>query len=161
MSLNWTATQGIFLETLYSTLAKLETKNSTERLQGAMVNGNFTLGVGFDMVKGGAIVQNIVLSQMGLKPELLSAKRPEAGTPAQLEYDFLKEIIATIQSHQGAEKLNSIMARRATAIANDAKYLVYAPTPRNTFSFFDEGEVRSVFEQLWNSHYKAQVFSPP
>ena len=66
MALNWTPITGDFNDTLYNNLLKLEAPLAVERLNGKIVSGNFTIGIGFDLVKGGKPVQKAVLAALGL-----------------------------------------------------------------------------------------------
>ena len=66
MALNWQAPSGgNFDDTFYNYLIVMEGPVNGDLLDPIRVNGNPTIGVGFDLVAGGATVQNAVLEGFG------------------------------------------------------------------------------------------------
>ncbi len=160
MALTWTSISGNFNDTLYNDLLKVEAPTATVRLTGLMVKGNFTIGIGFDLIKGGLPVQRAVFTGLGLKADFLTAARPIVGLSAQTEYDFVRELLAAINAHNSGTDLNAIMARRAAAAQADPAYATYlGSTPRSTFSFVNEAEVRQAFDALWEPVYRESIFA--
>lgn len=161
MALKWTVISGNFNDTLYNDLLKLEAPKISDRLNGKMVGGNFTIGIGFDLVKGGLRVQQAVFDRLGLDESFLrwTAAIPDPGTPARKEFDFVRELSAAIAAHKGSASLNAIMAKRAEAYQTDPAYAAYlGSAPRNTFSFSSDAEVRQTFDDLWAPAYQKDIF---
>ncbi|PWK30688.1 calcium-binding protein [Cupriavidus plantarum] len=158
MALNWRSTTGSYNDVVYDTLLRLEAADPIERLRGKLVNGNFTTGIGFDLVAGGIPVQTAVLKSMGLDSSFLSGRPPAAGTPERKEFDYVRELAAAFGAHKDATVLNEIMGRRAAAYQSDPAFASYlgAP-PRSTFSFANDGEVRRTFDALWEPVYRKTV----
>jgi len=77
MALNWQAPSGgNFDDTFYAYLQAME----GDTLAPVPVNGNPTIGVGFDLVTGGATVQNAVLEGLGLTKAIVEATPADAAT---------------------------------------------------------------------------------
>ena len=161
MALNWTPITGDFNDTLYNNLLKLEAPLASERLSGKIVSGNFTIGIGFDLIKGAKPVQKAVFAALGVTASFVGqSSAPAVGTPQRKEYDFVQELLVALAAHKGSPDLDAIMARRVAAAQADPSYLTYlgAP-PRSTFSFANDSEVRQVFDSLWISTYRVVIFN--
>ena len=164
MALNWTPTAGNFNDTLYTDLLNLEAPVASDRLNGKLVfvngNVNFTIGIGFDLIAGGDQVQAAVFAQLGLKATPPLGSRPTGSGPSQTEYDFANELLTAINAHKGSTDLNAIMARRVAAAQLDPTYATYlGATPRSTFSFAGETEVRQTFDALWAPVYRQAILN--
>lgn len=159
MALNWTATSipagGSFEDVLYNFLVPLEAPTSTERLQPALVKGNVTIGIGFDLKAGGLAVQNAVFKQLGLNRSVVElSAAPHSGTPEYVEYGYIQRLRANIASGSIAG-LNAVMQERANN--SDAQFVAFRPNRRGTFNFTNDEEVRAVFDVLWPEVYSTKI----
>ncbi|MGB7816819.1 MAG: hypothetical protein WBL28_10765 [Methylotenera sp.] len=160
MTINW-RNQANFDDTLYQSLEQLEAPLANDRLNGLMVNGNFTIGIGFDLVAGGRPVQNAVLATLGFKSSIVNlSSRPVSGVNDQAEYDFIQSIRTAVNNHNGASALNLIMAQRLAYANANASYSSYiGGLPRSTFTFANELEVRATFDNLWPNVYRQPILN--
>lgn len=162
MSLHWQAVPAQDFETyLYNFLVPLEAASAQQRLQTSLVNGDITIGVGFDLKAGGKVVQDAVLDELGFDPATvaLGANAAPAGGPALIEFTYIQAIRSAIAAGNVAQ-LNQLMAGRAQTAATDAAYAAFLPEPpRVTFSFQDDDEVRSVFNTLWENYYSGKILN--
>ena len=96
MALNWQPPSGgNFDDIFYAYLKVME----ADTFVPVPVNGNPTIGVGFDLVKGGAIVQNAVLVGLGLEPSVVALSPTQAaayaaGSWQAIEYGYVKQLRA-------------------------------------------------------------------
>jgi len=84
---------------LYEFILKLEAPQWNDRRQIHFVGGNPTIGIGFDLRRGGARVQNAELERLGFDPSLLPPQPPPPlGTAARAEYDYIAQIRGLLAS---------------------------------------------------------------
>jgi hypothetical protein len=88
MSLNWQPVAGNFDDFLYNFLKPLEAATATQRQQPTLVNGNVTIGIGFDLKAGGKPVQDAVLDELGFDPQTVAfaTVSPPPSGPALIEF---------------------------------------------------------------------------
>ncbi|MDT8703163.1 hypothetical protein, partial [Kluyvera ascorbata] len=77
MSLNWHALTN-FSDKLYMFICRMEASTENERLTLSRVNGNPTIGAGFDLVAGGDLVRDAVLKGMGFHFDGENVSRQQA-----------------------------------------------------------------------------------
>lgn len=68
-----------YADELYNFLTTFEAQTPEERQKPQLVNGDITIGVGFDLKTGGTTVQNAVFEKMGFATTVV-----EADTPAEV-----------------------------------------------------------------------------
>lgn len=99
MALNWQAPSGSnFADTFYAYLKVMEgpAPGTGDIFHSLLVNGNPTIGVGFDLVAGGTTVQNAVLEGLGLSSAIVEATPSEiaaytAGSWQAIEYSYVTQ----------------------------------------------------------------------
>jgi Ca2+-binding RTX toxin-like protein len=161
MNVEWTSVEGVFEDVLFDALENLEAPQQDERLHGKIVGGNFTIGIGFDLVKGGRPVQNAVFVELGFESTAIEAiVRPSAAGDQQREFDYIQRLRNVLNGHGDQAQLNVVMSeRREYALANQG-YLTYlGVAAQNKFTFSSDSKVRSAFDSLWESVYKERVLT--
>lgn len=165
MALQWKVLGTQFDDSLYHAILKLEAPRQNDRLNGLLVQVkpgvfNFTIGVGVDLVAGDKPAQDAVMRRMGFHSRMLERDRePESDALGQKEFGFINRIRTALKNHKGSADLDVIMKERADAAAADPAYATYiGGTPRPTFVFNDETEVRDVFNTLWTTVYSEKIF---
>jgi Ca2+-binding RTX toxin-like protein len=147
-----------FDDVLYNFLVPLEAATATQRQTVTLVNGNPTIGIGFDLKAGGQRVQDEVFIQLGLDQTWVkSVGLPAAGTPQAIEYGYIQQLRSAIAAGGGQSTLTAIMAARSANV--DPAYVAYAlPLNRRaTFTFGNDTEVRAVFDILWPDVYSKLI----
>lgn len=148
MALNWQAPSGgNFDDTFYAYLKVME----SDTFAPVPVNGNPTIGVGFDLVKGGATVQNAVLVGLGLELSIVALSPAQAaayaaGSWQAIEYGYVKQLRALMVPGGSADAMNQVMSDRAQN--PDLQFAANVPPRRSSFAFADDTEVRKVYDVL-------------
>ena len=162
---NWQAIPtGYQYATQYSFLLQTEVGRSGDPLVPTLVNGDVTIGIGFDLYKGGVDVLSEVLIDMGFDPVAVTAAlNPSAPTPTNTavanEYGYVQAIQNAISAaHAGnatagqtIATLNSIMASRASPTTNPNPDPAATAFP-TTFSL-TSAELFTAFQHLWQTYY--------
>ncbi len=166
MTIAWRAINGTsFLDALYNFLVPMEAPLLNQRLYPTLVNGNVTIGVGFDLKAGGSDVQDAVFKAMGLDPSIVDLGSgdplPVAGTPQAVEYQYVQALRAAI-SIGDIGVLQGNMALRADQYANDPQYASYIDSldvgaPQAYFGFSNDTVQRQVFDNLWTNYYEQKL----
>lgn len=150
MALNWkTLAGGNFADTLYNYLKVAEgpAPGTGDLFHPVLVGGNPTIGVGFDLVKGGLEVQKEVLYQLGFSYDDINlTTAPPAGTPRAIEYGYLQQLRAQMKNGGSIAEMNNVMAARASN--TNPAYAAYALNRRSSFAFNNEDEVRAAYDNL-------------
>ena len=145
MALNWQAPLGTnFDDTFYAYLKIME----GDTLAPVPVNGNPTIGVGFDLVAGGPVVQNAVLTGLGLTPSIVALSPNQAaalvaGTWQASEYAYVQQLRAQMVKNGSIGTMDSIMSQRA-----QDPNLSNIANRRTSFAFANDTEVRNVYNLL-------------
>ncbi|ROU08782.1 hypothetical protein EB837_26035, partial [Kluyvera ascorbata] len=156
MSLNWHFLND-FTDRLYAFICRMEASSENERLTLSRVNGNPTIGAGFDLVAGGEPVREAVLKGMGFRPDDVNdnIRRPQT-----IENDYADRLKRLMEAHvTDVSQYNQILLERRNN--TDPAYAVLVPVDsrRTEFRFYSDAEVRSVFDSLWEDVYKARVLN--
>jgi VCBS repeat-containing protein len=167
MALNWRQVPGNFNDRLFEILKQLEAPSQSDRFNVHIVNGNPTIGIGFDMRRGGRPVQDAVLVGMGfdarlvaIDPSIPATPPPAPGTPQRREYDYIEQLRGVMRNGGAAGAFNAVMQQRAADA--DPAYVAYMAGQqprRGSFSFASDAEVRDVFDNLWANKYRPGLFN--
>ena len=155
MALNWQPPAGgNYDDIMYAYLKAME----GDTMAPVLVNGNPTIGVGFDLVAGGATVQNEVLIGLGLKEEIVRATQAQAaafvpGSWQAIEYGYVQQLRVNMGN---INALNQIMKARAND--TNPQFVANVLNRRSSFAFANDTEVRAVYDQLL-PHYEQFVFN--
>ena len=155
MSLNWHFLND-FTDRLYAFICRMEASSENERLTLSRVNGNPTIGAGFDLVAGDEPVREAVLKGMGFYFD------DDDGVSHQqtIENDYADRLKELMEAHvTDVSQYNRILLERRNN--TDPAYAALVPVGdrRTTFSFHNDAEVRSVFDSLWEDVYKNRVLN--
>ncbi|HMV59518.1 MAG TPA: hypothetical protein PKD38_20165, partial [Nitrospira sp.] len=162
MALNWKGVAGNYDDTLYAFMKQLEAPLQSQRLNVLQVNGNPTIGIGFDLYAGGRPVQLGVLKGMGLKVDVLKVDA-DSRTPAQKkEFDYINDLFVAAKAKKSQADFDAIMLRRKND--TDAAFALLVPDAqrRDTFTFSpanNESEVRATFDDLWQNKYREDIYN--
>ena len=157
MATTWTAVTGNFNDVLYAFIKQLEASQLSDRLNPKLVEGNPTIGVGFDLVAGGAKVQNEVLKRLGLDPGIVDMSVPPAvGTWQAIEYAYVQQLRAQMVKNGSIATMNQIMSVRASN--TDPQFAANVSGRRSSFSFSSDTEVRVAFDELWTTTYRKKIY---
>ena len=118
MALNWRQVPGNFNDRLFEILKQLEAPKQQDRFNIHLVDGNPTIGIGFDLKKGGKEVQRAVFVALGLSNAAVNASMdrtspPAAGTPERREYDYVEQLRGLTSGANNAAAFNAVMQQRA------------------------------------------------
>ncbi|HUX65824.1 MAG TPA: hypothetical protein VMV42_01630, partial [archaeon] len=154
MALNWQAPSGSnFDDTFYAYLKAME----SDTLAPVPVNGNPTIGVGFDLVAGGKPVQDAVLIGLGLKPSIVAlspvqAAAYPAGSWQAIEYGYVKQLRDLMVPGGSAAAMDQVMGTRAQN--QDPQFAANVSNRRSSFAFANDTEVRQVYTNLLPAYVK-------
>ena len=155
MSLNWHALTN-FSDKLYMFICRMEASTENERLTLSRVNGNPTIGAGFDLVSGGDKVRKEVLEGMGFYFD------DDDGVSYQqaIENRYADRLKRLMEAHvTDVSQYNQILLERRNNTDPAYAALVPVDSRRTEFRFYSDAEVRSVFDSLWEDVYKARVLN--
>lgn len=113
-----------YADELYNFLTTFEAQTPEERQKPQLVNGDITIGVGFDLKAGGTTVQNAVFEKMGFSAKVVGATNNSNLTAAEKEdYKYVQLLRQAIEEggEAGKTKLNSVMAARAKYYGDSSK----------------------------------------
>ncbi|MEE9654212.1 hypothetical protein V4836_08590 [Kluyvera ascorbata] len=154
MSLNWHALTN-FSDKLYMFICRMEASTENERLTLSRVNGNPTIGAGFDLVAGGDLVRDAVLKGMGFHFDGENVSRQQA-----TENYYIGKLEELMEAHvTDVSQYNQILLERRNNTDPAYAALVPVDSRRTEFRFYSDAEVRSVFDSLWEDVYKARVLN--
>ncbi|MDZ4030021.1 hypothetical protein U0868_00420 [Kluyvera ascorbata] len=154
MSLNWHALTN-FSDKLYMFICRMEASTENERLTLSRVNGNPTIGAGFDLVAGGDLVRDAVLKGMGFHFDGENVSRQQA-----TENYYIGKLEELMEAHVAdVSQYNQILLERRNNTDPAYAALVPVDSRRTEFRFYSDAEVRSVFDSLWEDVYKARVLN--
>ena len=159
MSLNWQSVPGNFDDYLYNFLVPLEAATTQQRWQPTLVNGDITIGIGFDLKAGGKPAQDAVLDELGFDPRTvaLDPANPPPSGPALIEFTYISAIRSAIAAGN-LPQLNVLMQARAQVASTNVAYAQFlAQPPRTSFAFQNDTEVREVFDTLWPNVYSPYI----
>jgi hypothetical protein len=145
MALNWQApTGGNFDDTFYAFLKVMEGNT----LAPVPVNGNPTIGVGFDLVAGEKSVQDSVLEGLGLKKSIVEASAAQIddytpGSWQAIEYGYITQLRTLMVKGGSITAMHQVMQDRA--VNPDQQFADNVPDRRSNFAFVDDTEVRTVY----------------
>ncbi len=149
MALNWRTVPN-YSAALYDFIQKLEAPQWDQRRQIHLVNGNPTIGIGFDLRAGGRTVQNQVLLGLGFtRAAVVMLLPPPVGDPNFAEYNYVAQL-RTLMTAGGANvqsQLDAVMAARAVD-----PQLANIPGRRSDFRFTSDAEISGVFDQLLSTY---------
>lgn len=161
MKINYNLLGDNFSREFYTAITVFEASKQTDRLEGKMVNNNFTIGVGFDLFAGGLPVQNQVLLSFGFIPGVVNNTLEVSSAAEIQEKKYVDRIRAVLEAHQKPSQLNDIMKERSDYAEShtDFKTAVSAYGPiKTSFSFSDDTAVRAVFDVLWRNTFSKLLF---
>jgi len=138
MTINWQSVTGGFNDRLWDFLKALEAPT----LDATLVNGNLTIGLGFDLRTGKEELLRQVRVAMGVNPGAID--NPAANS---IEQNYFDQLGAAFSGTDPAA-LNSIMAARHDN--SDPNFLAAVPVSnrRTTFHFNDINEVHNVYNAV-------------
>ncbi len=158
MLITWKSVAGNYNDVLYGYIRQLEASSLSDRLNPKLVSGNPTIGVGFDLVAGGKVVQNAVLKGIGFSSAIVElTEPPPAGTWQRTEYDYIQQLRARMVSHGSIAAMNQIMVARASN--TDPQFIANVGNRRSTFSFPSDAVVRTTFDALWEPVYRKKIYA--
>ncbi|HDG1697676.1 TPA: hypothetical protein PFE29_004581, partial [Kluyvera ascorbata] len=165
MSLTWHALNN-FADKLYMFICRMEASSENERLTLSRVNGNPTIGAGFDLVSGGDKVRKAVLEGMGFyfddDDDDDDDDDYDDGVSHQqaIENGYITKLETLMASHvTDVSQYNQILLERRNNTDPAYAALVPVDSRRTEFRFYSDAEVRSVFDSLWEDVYKARVLN--
>lgn len=157
MSLNWHALTN-FPDKLYMFICGMEASTENERLTLSRVNGNPTIGAGFDLVAGDEPVRKAVLEGMGFHPD--DGNNNDVIHAQAIENDYTRRLKELMEAHvTDVSQYNQILLERRNNTDPAYAALVPVDSRRTEFRFYSDAEVRSVFDSLWEDVYKARVLN--
>jgi len=149
MALNWQAVNGDFFGQLYLVLKAFEAPT----LSAVPVNGNLTIGLGFDLNTGSPDLKRRVLLAMGL----VDPATIQDATALTIELGYWDRLTSAFNGSD-ASVLSAIMAERA-ANTNAAYVAAMAQyTRRPQFAFNSENEIRAVYNAVAETDYLAKIY---
>ncbi|HDG1684034.1 TPA: hypothetical protein PFE14_004539 [Kluyvera ascorbata] len=151
MSLNWHALTN-FSDKLYMFICRMEASTENERLTLSRVNGNPTIGAGFDLVSGGDKVRKEVLEGMGFYFDDDDDDDDDDGVSYQqaIENRYADRLKRLMEAHvTDVSQYNQILLERRNNTDPVYAALVPVDSRRTEFRFYSDAEVRSVFDSLW------------
>ena len=155
MSLNWHALTN-FSDKLYMFICRMEASTENERLTLSRVNGNPTIGAGFDLVSGGDKVRKEVLEGMGFYFD------DDDGVSYQqaIENRYADRLKRLMEAHvTDVSQYNQILLERRNNTDPAYAALVPVDSRRTEFRFYSDAAVRSVFDSLWINVYRNRVLN--
>ncbi len=149
MALNWQPVNGDFYDQLYNVLKAFEAPHYDARL----VNGNLTIGLGFDLRTGSDELKRQVLLAMGLV-DPVSIADP---TARAIEQGYWNQLLNAFNgTDPGA--LDTIMAARWAKIDEPAYNAAIPQASRKTvFRFDNDAQIRNVFDAVAYDDYLKKI----
>ena len=164
MSLNWHFLND-FTDRLYAFICRMEASSENERLTLSRVNGNPTIGAGFDLVAGDEPVRRAVLKGMGFyfddnDNNNNNNNNNDVIRTQTIENDYIRRLKDLMASHvTDVSQYNQILLERRNNTDPAYAALVPVDSRRTEFRFYSDAEVWSVFDSLWEDVYKARVLN--
>ncbi|HDG1710783.1 TPA: hypothetical protein PFE25_003979 [Kluyvera ascorbata] len=162
MSLNWHFLND-FTDRLYAFICRMEASSENERLTLSRVNGNPTIGAGFDLVAGDEPVRRAVLKGMGFyfdDNNNNNNNNNDVIRTQTIENDYIRRLKDLMEAHvTDVSQYNRILLERRNNTDPAYAALVPVDSRRTEFRFYSDAEVRSVFDSLWEDVYKARVLN--
>ena len=154
MSLNWNSLTN-FSDKLYMFICRMESDSEYKRCHLQTVDGNPTIGAGFDLVAGGDLVRDAVLKGMGFHLATGNINHPQ-----NTETGYADRLKRLMEAHvTDVSQYNQILLERRNNTDPAYAALVPVDSRRTEFRFYSDAEVRSVFDSLWEDVYKARVLN--
>ncbi|WP_368894208.1 hypothetical protein, partial [Kluyvera ascorbata] len=159
MSLNWHALTN-FSDKLYMFICRMEASTENERLTLSRVNGNPTIGAGFDLVSGGDKVRKEVLEGMGFYFDDDDDDDDGVSYQQAIENRYADRLKRLMEAHvTDVSQYNQILLERRNNTDPAYAALVPVDSRRTEFRFYSDAEVRSVFDSLWINVYRNRVLN--
>ncbi len=165
MALNWRPAPNIpcsvptsdpFTNSLFEFLKYLEANNPITRHNLHLVGSNLTIGIGFDLATGGPAVIRAVFSQLGLDydyPENHANAPPDS--PEAIESEYIGSLRFVVRYNNAAAVNNIMLTRYNDSRLNSLPQL----QRRRSFAFNNDNEVKAVFDNLWPSVYRRDIYN--
>ncbi|MEE9654214.1 hypothetical protein V4836_08600 [Kluyvera ascorbata] len=159
MSLNWHFLND-FTDRLYAFICRMEASSENERLILSRVNGNPTIGAGFDLVAGGEPVREAVLKGMGFYFDDDDDDDDGVSHQQAIENRYADRLKRLMEAHvTDVSQYNQILLERRNNTDPAYAALVPVDSRRTEFRFYSDAEVRSVFDSLWINVYRNRVLN--
>ncbi|MFP5596812.1 calcium-binding protein [Kluyvera sp. 142486] len=160
MTLKWHSINN-FTDTLYTMLFALETTSEEDRLKSlelSDVNGNPTIGVGFDLYAGGDTVRRTVLKEMGLVWTQQNQNSVPLTTSQNFENDYISRLSELMSTRiTSVARYNSILQERRDNTNQNYANDIPVAGRRTQFKFYSEDESKKAFSSLWESVYSGRL----
>ena len=137
-------------------ICRMEASTENERLILSRVNGNPTIGAGFDLVAGDEPVREAVLKGMGFYFD----DDDDVSHQQAIENGYITRLETLMASHvTDVSQYNQILLERRNNTDPAYAALVPVDSRRTEFRFYSDAEVRSVFDSLWINVYRNRVLN--
>jgi|GEM_PF-6827356 len=147
MTITWTPlTNYCSANFMYTFLKQMETDGSFDSFKALSYVGatdNPTIGIGFDLVKGGPADQNAVLIGLGFDSNVVNASASTAATYAQnswqsIEYGYVKQLRGLMVGGAPLSEFTTIMGQRFANLT--PSFIAHYPsnTLLKSFAFTNE-----------------------
>lgn len=160
MTLKWHSINN-FTDTLYTMLFALETTSEEDRLKSlelSDVNGNPTIGVGFDLYAGGDTVRRTFLKEMGLVWTQQNQNSVPLTTSQNFENDYISRLSELMRTRiTSVARYNSILQERRDNTNQNYANDIPVAGRRTQFKFYSEDESKKAFSSLWESVYSGRL----